>query len=97
MIAWAHGAIFHVAAARHFAGRADLPDYLHAPAHPGYPVGGPHPEHISAQAPVGMRFPLTSPPGGGPALRPAGIAFRDSFIPLTFTAPAMRNVRVASD
>lgn len=97
MIAWAHGAIFHVAAARHFDGRPDLPEYLYAPAHPGYPVGGPHPEHISARAPVGMRFPLTSPPGGGPAQRPAGIAFRDAFVPLTFTGSAMRNVRVVAD
>lgn len=97
MIAWAHGAIFHVAAARHFDGRPDLPDYLHAPAHPGYPAGGPHPERISPKAPVGMRFPLTSSPGGGPAQRPAGIAFRDSFIPLTFTGSAMRNIRVVAD
>lgn len=97
MIAWVHGAMFHVAAARHFDGRQDLPDYLHAPAHPGYPVGGPHPDHISGKAPVGMRFPLTSPPGGGPGQRPAGVAFRDSFIPLIFTGPAMRNIRVVAD
>lgn len=97
MIAWAHGAMFHIAAAQHFDGRPDLPDYLHAPAHPGYPVGGPHPDHISAKAPVGMRFPLTTPPGGGPAQRPAGIAFRDSFIPLISTGSAIRNVRVVAD
>ena len=97
MIAWAHGAMFHVAATKHFEGRVDLPDYLGAPAHPGYPVGGPHPDHVSGKAPVGMRFPLTTPPGGGPARRPAGIAFRDSFIPLIFTGSAMRNVRVVAD
>ncbi|MFC0582737.1 hypothetical protein [Micrococcoides hystricis] len=97
MIAWAHGAMFHVASTNHFEGRVDLPDYLGAPAHPGYPVGGPHPDHVSGKAPVGMRFPLTTPPGGGPAKRPAGIAFRDSFIPLIFTGDAMRNVRVVTD
>lgn len=97
MIAWAHAAMFHVAATKHFEGRADLPDYLDAPAHPGYPVGGPHPDHVSGKAPVGMRFPLTTPPGGGPARRSSGIAFRDSFIPLIFTGSAMRNVRVVAD
>lgn len=61
MIAWAHGAMFHVAATKHFECREDLPDYLHAPSHPGYPVGGPHPDHVSGKALVGMRFPLTTP------------------------------------
>lgn len=97
MIAWAHGALFHVAATKHFEGRADLPDYLSAPPHPGYPVGGLHPDHVSGKAPVGMRFPLTTPPGGGPARRSAGVAFRDSFIPLIFTGSAMRNVHVVAD
>lgn len=96
MIAWAHGAMFHVAAARHFGGRPDLPDCLAAPAHPGYPVGGPRPGHVSGRAPVGMRFPLTTPPGGGPARRPPGLAFRDSFIPLTFTGSAVRRGRVVA-
>lgn len=97
MIAWAHGAIFHVAAAKHFAGRCDFPEHLNVPAHPGYPIGGPHPEHIAAKAPVGMRFPLTTPPGGGAARRTAGIAFRDIFIPLSFTGTAMGNIRVVAD
>jgi len=97
MIAWTHGAMFHVAATKHFEGRTELPDYLAAPAHPGYPVGGPRPHHVSAKAPVGMRFPLTTPPGGGPTRRPPGIAFRDSFIPLIFTGSAVRNLRVVAD
>lgn len=97
MIAWAHGAMFHVAATKHFEGRTDLPNYLSAPAHPGYPVGGPHPDHVSGKGPVGMRFPLTTPPGGGPARRSAGVAFRDSFIPLIFTGSAMRKGRVVAD
>ncbi|NKR13910.1 hypothetical protein A5N17_21075 [Arthrobacter sp. D2] len=97
MIAWAHGAMFHIAAARHFDGRGELPVNLRAPSHPGYPVDGPFPRHIAADAPVGMRFPLTNPPGGGHTQRPAGIAFRDSFIPLLFTGSAMRNIRVVAD
>lgn len=97
MIAWAHGAMFHVAATKHFKGRADLPNHLNAPAYPGYPVGGPHPEQVSGKGPVGMRFPMTTPPGGGPPRRPAGVAFRDSFIPLIFTGPAMHNVRVVAN
>lgn len=97
MIARVHGAIFHVAAAKHFAGRSDLPTHLTAPAHPGYPIGGPHPEHIAAKGPVGMRFPLTTPPGGGHAQRPAGIAFRDKFVPISFTGPIMHKIRVVDD
>lgn len=97
MIAWTHGAMFHVAATKHFESRVDLPGYLQAPPPPGYPVGGPHPDHVSGKAPVGMRFPLTTPRGGGPGKRPAGIAFRESFIPLTFTGSAMRNIRVVAD
>lgn len=97
MIAWTHGAMFHVAAAKHFEGRTALPDYLAAPAHPGYPVGGPRPEHVSGKGPVGMRFPLTTPPGGGPTRRPPGIAFRDSFIALKFNFSEKRAGRVVAD
>ena len=79
MLAMTHGALFHVAAAEHFAGRDDLDEHLAPPAFPGYPVGGPRPSHIDAGAPVGMRFPLTKPPGGGPVGRAAGIGFRDYF------------------
>lgn len=97
MIAWTHGAMFHVAAARHFDGRVGLPKHLGPPAFPGYPVDGPYPEHVSAENPTGMRFPLTSPPNGGPLKRPAGIAFRNRFIPLKFANTAVRKVRVVSE
>ncbi|MCC9205969.1 hypothetical protein [Arthrobacter sp. zg-Y769] len=97
MIVWVHGAMFHVAAARHFDGRLDLPDDLYEPLYPGYPIGGPRPNDISTKAPVGMRFPLTTPPGGGPVQRPAGIAYRDLFIPFTFTGPAMHNIRLVDN
>lgn len=79
MLAMTHGALFHVAAAEHFAGRVDLDERLAPPTFPGYPVGGPRPSNIDAGAPLGMRFPLTEPPGGGPVGRAAGIGFRDYF------------------
>lgn len=79
MLAMAHGALFHVAAAEHFAGREDLRDHQGAPPFPGYPMGKPLPKHIDADAPLGMRFPLTTPLQGGPPRREAGIGFRDRF------------------
>lgn len=79
MLAMAHGALFHVSAAEHFAGRDDLREHQGPPPFPGYPVRGPLPKHIDAHAPLGMRFPLTTPPAGGPARREAGIGFRDRF------------------
>lgn len=79
MLAMAHGALFHVAAVEHFADRDDLGDHHTPPPLPGYPVGGPRPTHIDAGAPLGLRFPLTSPPGGGKVMREAGIGFRRFF------------------
>lgn len=79
MLAMTYGAIFHVAAVEHFANRGHLPEHHHLPAFPGYPAGGPRPNNIDAQSPVGMRFPLTTPPGGGPPAREAGIGFRSYF------------------
>jgi hypothetical protein len=79
MLAMAHGALFHVAAVEHFYGRDDLSEYQLPPASPGYPVGGPRPKDIDAHAPLGMRFPLTTPPGGGAVGRLAGVGFRDRF------------------
>ena len=79
MLAMAHGALFHVAAVEHFTGRDDLRKDQTPPASPGYPVGGPKPSDIDAHAPLGMRFPLTTPPGGGQVRREAGIGFRDHF------------------
>lgn len=79
MLAMTHGAMFHVAAAEHFAGRVDLDEHFAPPDFPGYPTGGPLPSNIDAGAPLGMRFPLTKPPGGGPVGRVAGIGFRDYF------------------
>lgn len=79
MLAMAHGALFHGASVEHFAGRDDLREHHVVPAFPGYPVGGPTPENIDAKSPLGMRFPLTTPPSGGAVRREAGIGFRDRF------------------
>jgi hypothetical protein len=79
MMAMMHGALFHVAAAEHFAGREDLREHHLIPAHPGWPVGGPRPEHIDAGASLGMRHALTTPGDGSPP-RPTGIGFRDGFL-----------------
>jgi hypothetical protein len=83
MLAVAHGSLFHVAAVEHFDGRDHLSEYR-VPPPPGYPVGGPRPRDIDAHAPLGMRFPLTTPPGGGQVRREAGIGFRDRFQTLHF-------------
>ena len=78
MLAMAHGTLFHVAAVEHFGGRDD-PGKYRVPPSPGYPVGGPRPKDIDAHAPLGMRFPLTTPPGGGQVRREAGIGYRNRF------------------
>lgn len=78
MLAMAHAAFFHVAAVEHFEGR-EQQDGQGPPPMPGYAVGGPKPTHIDAKSPLGMRFPLTTPPSGAQVGREAGIGFRDFF------------------
>lgn len=76
LISVAHAAMFHVAAARHFADR----DIAFQPF-PKLPLG-PTPVKLLGEAVVGMRQPLTTPPDGGPLDRTTGIAFRTRFLPL---------------
>ena len=97
MIAWTLGAMFSVQAESHFRGRAIAPQDFDSPVHPGYPVGGPATKHIASKAPVGMRFPLTDPPGGGQGSRPLGLGFRDTFIPLIQSGPVIRGSRVVAE
>ncbi|MDQ1106621.1 hypothetical protein [Nocardioides zeae] len=97
MIAMAHGVLFHVAGVEHFAGRDDLQDFQAPAPHPGYPVGGPRPQDIDAHTPLGMRFPLTTPPGGGQAKRRAGIGFRDHFLDLQLDHANRSRARVVDD
>jgi len=51
--------------------------------HPGL-AAGPNPEQVLANKAVGMRFPMTTPPGGGHPTRPSGIALPEGFFPLEF-------------
>ncbi|GGN10692.1 hypothetical protein GCM10009721_43350 [Terrabacter tumescens] len=83
MLAMTHGAMFHVASVQHFEGRDELRTDLRPPDYPGLPSGGPRPVHIDATAPLGMRFPITTPPGGGLAERQAGIGYRTFFQPFS--------------
>ncbi len=53
--------------------------FAEPPVFPGLPSTGPSPEDIDADAPAGMRFPLTTPPGGGKPARAAGLGFRTYF------------------
>lgn len=81
MMALVHGALFHVASHRHFKGRL-RPDGLRIAPHPGLVSESPKPNHAGHQ--VGLRFPITTPPGGGKA-RPAGVGGPDgNFSHLTF-------------
>ena len=97
MLALAHGMMFRVAAVQHFAGRDDLRDHHVAPAAPNYPVNGPKPKHIDAASPLGMRFAITFPPGGGPVKRETGIGFREYFQTLHIDYNGYRTVRATDD
>lgn len=83
MMAFVHGALFHVAACRHFEGRS-VPRGLSVAAHPGLAdQDALRPDQGGHQG--GLRFPITDPPGGGEP-RPAGFWHRDgTSISLTYT------------
>lgn len=84
MLAWTHAALFSVAARRHFDGRA-IPDHTELPAHPGFPIGGPNPNHIGQHDPIGMRWPITRPLHQEAEPRPPAIVFREGKL-VTFTS-----------
>lgn len=82
MLAFVHGALFNVAACRHFAGRT-MPDGLPIAPHPGLVSEVPKPYFAGHQ--VGLRYPITTAENGDPA-RPAGIAHPNGmWQPLKFT------------
>lgn len=74
LMAYIHGALFHVAACRHFGGRS-IPRGLSVATHPGYAAQNAARPNIGGHQ-VGMRFPITNPPGGGQA-RSAGLWHQD--------------------
>ncbi|WP_284978682.1 hypothetical protein [Arthrobacter sp. fls2-241-R2A-200] len=81
MMSVTYGAMFQVAASRHFQGR-DVPFM----AYPSLPLA-PTPEQLLGESVVGMRHPVTSPPDGGALDRTAGIAFQSTFMPLDIDFP----------
>lgn len=76
LMAVTHAAMFHVTAARHFAGRK-----VEFARLPPLPLG-PSPEELLGDSVVGIRRPVTTPPDGGALTRKQGIAFQRSFVPL---------------
>jgi hypothetical protein len=90
MMALVHGALFHVAAHRHFAGR-ELPRGLTVAPHPGFVAQLPEPNH--AVWPYAMRFPITAPEHGGPH-RPAVISLPDGSFRTVEFGEAMKDVRI---
>jgi hypothetical protein len=79
MLALLHGAVFHTCAYRHHGERV-VPQMAE---HPGLATG-PTPEQILGKHVVGMRFPVTTTPGGQ-IPRPAGILLSEgTFLTLTF-------------
>lgn len=81
-----YGAVFAVAAERHFAGR-DVP----RPQHPGLPLG-PKPERI-ARGVDGMRSPLTRPAGASDP-RPSVIQRGRQTVPFTFSGEVIAGIVV---
>ena len=70
-------ALFHLAAARHFANRA----IGHEPGPPAYPPlpSGPTPSQLLSTSVIGLRQAITMPPDGEPTDRPTGRLFHDSW------------------
>jgi hypothetical protein len=59
MMALTYGAMFHVAAARHFGARAEV----QFPGYPDVPLG-PTPDQLLRDSVIGIRHPVTTPPMG---------------------------------
>jgi hypothetical protein len=90
MIAMTYGAMFHVAAARHFAGR----DGVTMPEYPDLPVG-PTPGQLLQGTAIGIRTPITMPVDGGPTVRGTAFVFHDAFVPVEVDVEAMRTAAIA--
>lgn len=91
MMSVTYGAMFQVAASRHFQGR-DVP-FMTYPALPLAPT----PEQLLGESIVGMRHPVTTPPDGGDLDRKAGIAFQNTFMPIDIDFPGSTSGVVVDD
>lgn len=78
LIATVHAAMFHIAAAKHFADR----DVTIQP-YPALPLDT-TPERVVGGAAIGVRYPVTTPPDGGLVDRVEGIAFPNHFLSTKF-------------
>ncbi|TDW22670.1 hypothetical protein EV650_1508 [Kribbella kalugense] len=91
MLAATHAAMFYIAATQHFAGRkASLPKY------PSLPLG-PTPQQLLGDSVIGMRFPVTTPPNGGPVDRFAGLASQLGFASLEIDFENKTSVELVND
>lgn len=78
MMTLVYGAMFYTAVYR-FGGTDVVPS-----RYPGL-RDGPTPSQMLGDSVVGLRFPLTAPPGGGPSVRPSGMGFNNGyFVPMEF-------------
>ena len=78
MISVVHGALFHVAAARHLEGGSDFAP----PLFPALPLG-PTPDELLQNTTSGMRWPVTLPEGANQPGRKAAIVRHDMEVPLS--------------
>jgi len=89
MMALTYGAMFHVAAARHFGACAEV----QFPGYPDVPLG-PTPDQLLRDSVVGIRHPVTTPPDGGKADRGPGFAFHEGFVPVDIDYTAKQSAVV---
>ncbi|MBM0227971.1 hypothetical protein [Micromonospora sp. ATA51] len=89
MMALTYGAMFHIAAARHFGARGDVK----LARYPDMPTG-PTPDQLLKESVIGIRRPLTTPLDGGPSDRAAGIAFYEGFVPVNIDHAAAQSAVV---
>lgn len=91
LMATTHAAMFHVAAAQHFNGRD-----VKFQSFPSLPLNT-TPARVLGGAALGLRYPATTPPDGGPVDRKSGIAFPDRFMPLNLLREGPRKGVVVED
>lgn len=92
MLANVYGALFHIAAKKHFGGT--LPESA-AP----YPrmVAGRLPADVLANRPMGYRLAVTLPPDPARAPRPSGLFLSDGFIPITIDHASKTGAVIVDD
>jgi hypothetical protein len=77
MMTVTYGAMFHVAASKYFAGRKDVT----LPTYPDVP-DSPEPNPLLKGTVIGIRHPVTTPPGSSEISREFGVALHETFLPM---------------